>query len=153
VADTQSDVIYELGPGGGSPTIFSSSVGAPAGVTFVPGGNLAVTNLSGGSILSVTPGDSVSTLASGLVIPFSLASDGAGNLYLASFNNGTIVEIAPGGQPTAFASGLTQPYSLAFAPAAVPEPSAVTMTWTLAGMLVATVAIARHRKKATPSAP
>jgi hypothetical protein len=61
-----------------------------------------------------TPGTTVSTFASGLSAPSSLAFDAAGNLYIANFAGGTIMQVTPGGAVNTFASGFISPSGLAF---------------------------------------
>ena len=67
----------------------------------------------------------MSTIASGLKLPFGLAFDNGGNLFVSEPLGHDILEITPGGAPRVFAAGNYVPYGIAFEPQVVPEPSTV----------------------------
>ena len=61
----------------------------------------------------MTPGGTVSTVASGFNGPGGLAFDSAGNLYVANEGNGTVSEVTHSGGVSTLASGSTLPSRLA----------------------------------------
>jgi sugar lactone lactonase YvrE len=73
-----------------------------------------VSNQSGNSVSSVTPGGMVSPFLPGILAPEGMAFDSNGNLYIASSGSGTIIEVMAAGGVSTFATGLNNPLGLAF---------------------------------------
>ncbi len=111
VSDDGNDVIYQIATNGSTAT-YASGVGVPEGLAFDSSGNLYVTNGSS-SLLKVTPGGAVTTLATG-VGNQAVAVGPDGNIYVANGSN-TISQVTPGRVVTTFATGFAEVYGLTFA--------------------------------------
>ena len=77
-------------------------------------GNFYVANYGGTTVSKVTPAGVVSTFATGLNNPFSLAFDSSGNLFVANVGSNTVSEVTPAGVVSTFATGFNGPQGLAF---------------------------------------
>ena len=111
VAETYSEHVFELPPGGGQ-SIFVSGLGDPYGLAFDRTGNLFVASTDGGNIYKVTQAgtSSLFALAGGVL---ALAMAGNGNLYASDYANGNIYKYTPDGMQSTVVSGLHDPYGLA----------------------------------------
>jgi streptogramin lyase len=104
----------------------------PLGLTFDSKGNLYVTNSHDKTIGKYdTSGNLITTFGSGSYLdqPIDLAFDSVGNLYVANYNSNSISKFdSTGAFLTSWSTGAAKPSFLSFAPAAVPEPGAVTFS-------------------------
>ncbi|MDX8390445.1 MAG: hypothetical protein R8M38_08135, partial [Mariprofundaceae bacterium] len=69
----------------------------PAGMTFDALGNLYIADEGDHTVRKITPADTVSTLASGLLNSGGAVFDTAGNLYVANAGKHRIIKITPAG--------------------------------------------------------
>jgi streptogramin lyase len=112
VANLASSTIEKFAPGGAA-SLFYSGVPNPLGLAIDGLNNVYVP--SGGAIVRITPGGTLSTFASTFLNgPEGLAFDVAGNLYAANSGNATITKFNPAGSMIGFFStGGFAPYGLA----------------------------------------
>ena len=75
---------------------------------------LYVANLGNNTVSVITPGEQISTYASGFNAPSGLAFDSKGNLFVSNSGNGTVSMVTPAGVASTYASGLGEPTGLAF---------------------------------------
>lgn len=91
--------VYELAildqePGPGDPTsLYAGGFVLPWGMAAGPGGELYVADYLGGIVHEVAADGTVSTLASGLNLPFDLVLDGFGDLLVTELGEGRILRI------------------------------------------------------------
>jgi sugar lactone lactonase YvrE len=108
---SNNGIVYQVSITGTAIT-YASALGIPEGLAFDGSGNLYVSNGQNSSLLKVTPGGAVSTLATGTGAQAVVVGPD-GNIYVANGSN-AINQVTPGGAVTTFASGFAEVYGLAF---------------------------------------
>jgi len=94
----------------------TSGLTNPLGISYGPDGFLYIADSGSNSILRADSNGTLSTFASSLNNPRSIAFDLQGNLYVTNGTAlGSITKITPGGIRTTLASGLSNPYGLTYA--------------------------------------
>lgn len=91
--------------------LLMSSFPGSAGVAFAQ--DLFVANYNAGTVLRVTPGGVVSTVASGFNSPTGLVFNAGGDLFVANQGNGNVHKVTPGGVVSLVATGFSGPSGLA----------------------------------------
>ena len=76
-------------------------------------GDYIVTESGSGELSSVTPGGTITLIASGLSNPAGVAIDGSGNYIVAEWGSGQLSSVTPGGVVTLITSGLSNPWGVA----------------------------------------
>ncbi|MBS1531540.1 MAG: gliding motility-associated C-terminal domain-containing protein [Bacteroidetes bacterium] len=85
----------------GTTAIFSS----PSGIAIDNSGNLYVANTGNGSILKITSGGTITTIATGLNHPLGLVAGTQGNVYEVDEDGNKVNKISSGNVVSTFASG------------------------------------------------
>ena len=107
---------------GGTESTYASSLSNPVGIAFDgSSGNLFAAGGSSGKIYEVSgsAGHAVTTFATGLNLPDSIAFDQSGDMFVSIYNSGTIDEYQNNGgtlssSASVFAQGLTDVTGIAF---------------------------------------
>jgi sugar lactone lactonase YvrE len=141
-----AETITRISPDGGTISTYwtlPEGFNNTYGLAFDSEGYLYASDLFANSIFRIAPGGgsftSFGNPGSGAK---GLAFDSLGNLYVAQPYNNSISMISPDGTTSIYATGLNAPRYLAFAPTAVPEPSALAI---LAGGVGCLATLRRRR--------
>lgn len=96
-------------------SLFTSGLGATAGMRAGADGNLYVADYSGGRVLSVDSTGTKTVLATGISFVTDVARTDSGRLFATSATGGNsaVVEILSGGATSTFATGFSFPTSVA----------------------------------------
>jgi hypothetical protein len=107
VADFNTNSLLRIDAQTGAITTVASALGGPLRVVEMADGDFAVTSNSGRSVLRVTPGGAVSTLASGAPLnrPFGVSLDMNGDLLVADDLGRAVHRVTPAGAVSPIASG------------------------------------------------
>ena len=87
---------------------------SPTGIAVDRGGNLYVSNWSGGTVTKVDLDGRSSVFVEGLGAPAGVVFDKKGDLYIADYSKDVIYKVKPTGKKTIFAKGLHTPTGISF---------------------------------------
>jgi len=103
-------------PGPGDPiTVRAENLGIPLGLAVGNTGDVFVSDVSGGRVLRISAENRVTTFATGIPSPVSVAFDASGQLLVTSLAGG-VYRVTPQGQATRFITDGIFPFWIAVAP-------------------------------------
>ncbi len=90
IGDANIGRIFRVGPGGGTPTLFSSGVADPRGMAFDAFGNLLVASANDGVVYRVTPQGSAAPFLTDLGSAFWIAVGSDGTIWVTDLSDASI---------------------------------------------------------------